>query len=362
MTLSRYFLFFAAAAAALCQTVSLAPVVSRPVSRTTELPGEILPYLIVPLHARVPGYVEKIAVDRGSAVDAGQVLVELSAPELKAQIAAAESKVQEAEAERAQAEAQLAAAQSTAERLQKASQTPGAVAGNELIQAQKQVEAAQALVHSREQATRAAQAAADAQKDMEAYLRITAPFDGIVTERLVHPGALVGTGPGADSALLVLQQVSRLRVVVPVPEEDTASIANGSKIEFHVPAYPERVYFGTVARIAHALDEKTRTMPVELDVDNRDGSLSPGMYPSVKWPLRRARPALFVPRTSVVTTAERVFVVRARGGHAEWVDVRKGAAEGDLVEVTGALQPGDLVVKQATDEIREGTPLGAFTK
>jgi RND family efflux transporter MFP subunit len=303
----------------------------------------------------VSGYVEKITVDRGSAVDAGQVLVELSAPELKAQIAAAESKVQEAESERAQAEAQLAGAQSTAERLQKASQTPGAVAGNELLQAQKQVEAAQALLRSRGEAIRTAQAAVDAQKDMEAYLRITAPFDGVVTERLVHPGALVG--PGTDLPLLVIQQVSRLRVVVPVPEEDTASIVNGAKVEFHVPAYPERAYFGTVARIARALDQKTRTMPVELDIDNRDGSLSPGMYPSVKWPIRRARPALFVLRTSVVSTTERVFVIRDRDGHAEWVDVRKGAVAGDLVEVTGTLQAGDLVVKSASDEIREGAPL-----
>ncbi len=367
MTLARLLPVFACVAA-WPQTVTLVPVISKPVSRVTELPAEIQPYLAVPLHARVPGYVEKITVDRGSAVDSGQVLVELSAPELKAQIAAAESKVQEAESERGQAEAQLAAARSTAERLEKASQTPGAIAGNELILAQKQVEAAEALVKSREQAIRAAQAAADAQKDMEAYLRITAPFDGVITERLVHPGALVGTGagtgagPGADTALLVLQQVSRLRVVVPVPEEDTASIVNGTKIEFHVPAYPERAYFGTVARVAHALDVKTRTMPVELDVDNRDGSLSPGMYPSVKWPIRQSRPALLVPRTSVVTTTERVFVVRNRDGHAEWVDVRKGAVAGDLVEVTGSLQPGDLVVKQATDEIREGTPLGAAKK
>ena len=360
MTLARLFMLCAAAGVAMCQAINLAPVVSKPVSRTTEIPGEILPYLSVPLHARVSGYVEKITVDRGSAVDSGQVLVELSAPELASQIALAESKVEEAASSRAQAEAQLAATQSTLERLQKASQTPGAVAANEIIQVQKQVEAEQALVRSREGAVRAAQAAVDAQKDMQGYLRITAPFDGVITERLVHPGALVG--PGSDVALLIVQQVSRLRVVAPVPEEDTGSIVSGAKVEFHVPAYPDRAYFGSVARIAHALDEKTRTMPVELDVENRDGSLSPGMYPSIKWPVRRSRAALFVPRTAVVSTTERVFVVRDRDGHAEWVDVRKGASEGDLVEVTGALQPGDLVVKQATDEIRQGAPLAASTK
>ena len=105
------------------------------------------------------------------------------------------------------------------------------------------------------------------------------------------------------------------------------------------------------------LDPKTRTMPVELDVFNRDGSLAPGMYPTVSWPVRRARPVLFVPRTSVVTTTERTFVIRNSDGRAEWVDVKKGAADGDLVEVIGNLRPGDMVVRRATDEVRDGTPL-----
>ena len=220
---------------------------------------------------------------------------------------------------------------------------------------EKQVEAAQALVRSREQAKRAAEAAVKTEKEMQSYLRITAPFDGIVTERLVHPGALVG--PGADPVLLVIQQISQLRLVVAVPEEYVGGIMEGAKLAFQVPAYPERTYSGTLARVSHALDKGTRTMAVELDVVNRDGSLAPGMYPSVKWPIRRSRPALFVPKTSVVTTTERIFVVRNQNGRAEWVDVRKGAAEGDLIEVLGELKAGDMVVRVATDEIREGSAI-----
>jgi multidrug efflux pump subunit AcrA (membrane-fusion protein) len=146
-------------------------------------------------------------------------------------------------------------------------------------------------------------------------------------------------------------------LVVPVPEEDVGGVAAGASVPFRVPAYPDRKYSGTVARIAHVLDPKTRTMPVELDVLNRDGSLAPGMYPAVGWPVRRSRPALFVPRTSVVTTTERTFVIRNSDGRAEWVDVKKGAAEGDLVEVIGSLHPGDMVVRRATDETRDGAPL-----
>jgi multidrug efflux pump subunit AcrA (membrane-fusion protein) len=103
-------------------------------------------------------------------------------------------------------------------------------------------------------------------------------------------------------------------------------------------------------------------MAVELDVMNRDGSLAPGMYPTVKWPVRRSRPALFVPKTSVVTTTERTFVIRDQSGQAEWVDVKKGVAEGDLVEVIGNLKPGDKVVRRATDEMRDGTPIHAGGK
>jgi hypothetical protein len=98
-------------------------------------------------------------------------------------------------------------------------------------------------------------------------------------------------------------------------------------------------------------------MAIELDVMNRDGSLAPGMYPTVKWPVLRARPSLFVPKTSVVTTTERTFVIRNQGGQAEWVDVKKGVANGDLVEVMGNLKAGDTVVRRATDEIRDGTPI-----
>src|SRR5271165_3945566 len=152
----RLNLFFVAALA-VAQTTELSPVVSKQLSRTVELPGELQPFQSVSIHAKVRGFVDRMLVDRGSEVKQGQLLAELTAPEMKAQISEAESKVQAAESERVQAEAQLAAAQSTSERLKKASETPGAVAGNELILAEKQVEAAQALVRAKHQAVQAIQ-------------------------------------------------------------------------------------------------------------------------------------------------------------------------------------------------------------
>lgn len=352
--------FVAALIVCLAQTTELATVVSKPISRTIDLPGEFQPFQTVSLHAKVRSYVEHVLVDRGSVVKQGQLLVELTAPEMTEQIAEAELQVQAADAERVQAEAQLAALQSTSDRLKKAAETPGAIAGNELIQAQSQVDAAKALVQSKRHAAASLEATVRARKELQAYLRITAPFSGIVTDRLVHPGALVG--PGDDPVLLIVQEVAHLRLVVAVPEEDAGEIVQGARVEFRAPAYPDRTYAGTVARISHSLDPKTRTMPVELDVFNPDRSLSPGMYPSVKWPVRRSHPALFVPKTSVVTTTERTFVIRNRNGRAEWVNVVKGAADGDSIEVSGDLHPGDAVVRRATDEMREGSPIPVAAK
>jgi len=337
------------------QTNELTPVIAKPVSRRIALPGEFLPFLSVSLHARVTGYVERVLVDRGSVVKQGDLLVELSAPELKAQIAEAESKVQVAQAEWLQAQAQLAGPQNTLEAMKRAAATPGAIAGNELIQTEKQIDAIKATILAREQAVRASQATVEALKTMEEYLKVTAPFDGMVTDRMIHPGALVG--PSADSVLMVIQQMSHLRLVVAVPEEDVGGIVRGARVSFHVPAYSEQAFSGTIARIPRSLDPKTRTMSVELDVANADQRLGPGMYATVSWPIRNSQAALFVPKTSVVTTTERTFVVRDKDGRAEWVDVRKAAADGEMIQVIGMLKAGDRVVKRATDEIREGTVL-----
>jgi RND family efflux transporter MFP subunit len=347
-------ILFALAVLAFAQSPDLVPVVSKPVSRTVELPGEIQPYLRVAVHAKVPGFVEKILVDRGSAVKEGDPIAELSAPELDAQIAEAKAKVQAVTATKLEAEAQLAAAQATYERLRKAAETPGAVAGNEVVQAQKQVDAAQALVNSRAESIKAAQAAVESIRVMQAYLKITAPFEGVVTERWAHPGALVGP---SSEALVEIQQISRLRIVVPVPEEHLGAVARGAAVVFTVPAYAGRKFSAPVSRITHALDPKTRTMPIELDAQNPDSALSPGMYPNILWPVRSSRAALYVPKTSVVTTTERTFVIRDHDGKAEWVDVKKGAADGDLIEVTGSLQSGDRVLRRGTDEIHAGSPL-----
>ena len=183
---------------------------------------------------------------------------------------------------------------------------------------------------------------------------LKAPFDGIITERNVHPGALVGPGAGS-TPLLRLHQVSRLRLEVAVPEALVGAIVKGARVPFTVPAYPGDTFYGTVNLLAYDLDPKTRTMAVELDVRNPDLRLGAGMYPEVQWPVKRPQPSLLVPPTSIVTTTERTFVIRVNNGVAQWVNVGRGARVGDLVEVFGPLQEGDTIVRRGTDEIREGS-------
>jgi RND family efflux transporter MFP subunit len=304
--------------------------------------------------------VKKINVDRGSIVKEGDTLMTLEAPEMQAQIAEAQSKAQAIELQWAEAEAKLASAQSTYDSLKAASATPGVVAGNDLIVAEKAVEAARATVRSYEGTLRAAQSSIQSLKDLEQYLTITAPFPGVIVARDVHPGALVGPASGLGATpLLRLRQTSRLRLVVAVPEAVVANITNGAQVSFTLPAFPGETFHGVIARIAHSLDDKTRTMAVELDVNNPGLRLAPGMYPEVRWPVRGSRPSLLVPPTSVVTTTEQTFVIRVKGGIAEWVPVTRGPAVGNLLAVYGALKPGETIVRRGTDEIRAGTRVQA---
>jgi RND family efflux transporter MFP subunit len=299
-------------------TVEAAKVVAQPVDRVRKLPGEILPYQTVDLTARVPGYIEELRVDVGSAVKKGDAIARLSAPEMDAQLAEARSRVGTGEAQRAEAEAKLLGVQATYERLKAASATPGAIAGNELVLAEKSVDAARSVVRSTERSIDATKASVKAIEDMKSYLELRAPFDGVITDRYLHPGALAGPQSGP---IVKLQQVSRLRLVAAVPEADLGGIAYRASVPFTVPAFPGETFHATVARLPRIVDPKTRTMAIELECANASGRLAPGMYPELQWPVRQGRSALLVPPTAIVTTTERSFVIRIVNGKAAYVNV-----------------------------------------
>jgi RND family efflux transporter MFP subunit len=365
-------------------TVITTYVISQTVNKELRLPGELHAYQNVAIYPKVQGFVESVNVDRGSLVKRGQVLIRMSAPELASHTSEAEARVRAAQEQRvemearvssireqrAEAAAKLAVDEGTYRRLKAAAATPGVVAENDVDIARGAVEADKARIRLIEQNEKAAQSVVQSQKenekatrdaatsvrDIESYLRITAPFDGVVTERNVDRGSLVGPSSGsASTPMLRLQQITRLRLIVPVPEDDVAGVTSGSRVNFTVPAFPGESFAGVLQRISHMLDEKTRTMPVELDVINDSGRLAPGMFPEVLWPTHRPKPSLFVPPSAIATTTERSFVIRIRNGVTEWVNVKRGISMGDLVEVFGELDENDLVAVRGTDELRAGT-------
>jgi membrane fusion protein, multidrug efflux system len=345
------------ASAASNQKIEVVTVESRQLDTTLTLPAQISPYEAVDIFSKVTGFIETISVDRGSRVHAGELIVRVSAPELLAQRSQAEASLQGAQAQLAAAQARFASDQGTYSHLQAASETPGVVAKNDLLVAEQTAAADGAQVDAASKNVQAAKDSLAGVTQLESYLDIRAPFDGVVTARYLHPGALVGPAAGQPGAqpIVRIESTNRLRIVVPVPETYVGGIREGAVVGFTVPAYPGRSFQAPVARIAHDINQTTRTMQVELDFRNDESQLTPGSFAQVDWPIRRSYPTLFVPTSAVTTDLQRTFVIRVQQGKAEWVDVKIGVTANNQVEIFGQLRAGDGVVRNATDSIRNGT-------
>ena len=366
----------------------VAPVQYLQLNKELDLPGQMLAYQDVPVHAKVEGFISWIGVDRGSIVKKGDKMITIYCPELEAKCQEAVSKLEAAKAGYEQSisslqsekskliesKAKLDTDQLTYERLKIAARTPGAVAQNEVDIAEKTVEADRARVQSSIDEVKAAESLVSAQKnnvqaaknvvdsfqDMRSYLTITAPFDGVITERNVHVGSVVAVDAlrtGSGFPLIRIQEKSLLRLVVPVPEACVSGLKVGNWVEFTVPAYLGRTFKGQIARLGFALDEKTRTMPVEMNVYNDSGELEPGMFATVRWPVTRPAKTLFVPASAVVSNLKATFVVAVRNGKTMRVTVKRGMDMGDLVEVSADLKEGELVLLRGSDEYIDGMSL-----
>jgi RND family efflux transporter MFP subunit len=339
--------------------VEVAVVLAEKLKATISLPAELVPYEAVDLYARETGFVKSISVDRGSVVKQGELIAELEAPELVAQRAQANAAYQSSESQLAAGQAKLAADQATFEHMSAAAKTPGVVALNDLDIAQKTAQSDQANVDALRKTADAALEGLRAITQLESYLRITAPFDGQITTRYVHPGTLVGPagGSGAATPVVTIETTTRHRLVVPVPENDVAGVPEGTMVNFSVPSFPGKTFSAPIARISHGVDIKTRTMPVELDVKDRNAELVPGTFCQVQWPISRSYPTLFVPASAVGSDLERTFVIRVRNGRTEWVDVRTGVRANELIEVFGDLKEGEQIANRGTDQLRPGTEI-----
>lgn len=332
--------------------VQVTSVKCQKLNTTERLPAELMPYESVDLYAKESGFVKSITVDRGSKVKQGDPIAELEAPELVAQRAQANAAYEGAESQLVAGRAKFAADQATYQHMATAAKVPGVVAANDLDIAQKTAQSDEANVAALQKSAQAAQENLKAVAQLESYLHITAPFDGDITTRYVHPGTLVGP---TGTPIVRIETTTRHRLVVPVPENDVAGVPEGTLVSFTVPSFPGRTFHAPIARISHGVDAKTRTMPVELDVRDPHAELVPGEFCQVEWPIERTYPTLFVPASAVASNLQRTFVIRVRQGRTEWVDVTTGVRIDNLIEVFGDLHKGDEVVTRGTDELRPDT-------
>ncbi|MBO0939314.1 efflux RND transporter periplasmic adaptor subunit [Fibrella sp. HMF5335] len=323
------------------------PVVAEQRSKSLQLPGEFLPRYDVALYAKVNGFIKTLGVDVGDRVRRGQVLAVMEAPELDADL-------NRALADQQAAQGQMAVSKITYHRIVQTSKTAGAVAPQEIDLAKGKMMADSSALISKSQLVSAA-------RQMKQYLVLTAPFDGVVTDRILSPGAFVGPGQKDPQPVLKLKQVGWLRLQVTVPEVYAGQLRQHTPVTFSVNAFPGETFRGQVNRISYNVERAVRAELIEIEVNNGSMKLMPGMYASVGFPVQRRDKSLYVPKTAVVTSMEGTYVIAVQGGKTHYIPVQTGNESDDRVEVIGKLKPNDLVLASASDDIRDNIAIRTTT-
>ncbi len=313
-------------------------------SSSLQIPGELIAYQQVDLYAKVNSFVKKLYVDVGSEVKEGELLVTMEAPELGSQLAGAQSAIKSREAI-------YLASKANYDRLLETSKTPGTISPNDLEQAvaRKNSDFAQ---------LEAAESAHKEIMETQNYLQIRAPFAGVITARNINPGAYVGpAGKGSELPLFNLQEQKRLRLVLSVPEAYTSYLNQKNEVSFTVRSMRGHSFSATIKRLSGSIDSRLRSQRVEMDVSNNDKKLLPGMVAEVNLLLPANDSAFIVPKSAVVNSTESVFVIRVVNNQPQRVEVKTGRDANGFVEIFGNLQVGDLLLRAASEEIKNGTVL-----
>lgn len=384
------------------ETVGAIPVVhtvlakTAPAEESLTLPGNIGAILYTSIYARVDGYLKKRLVDIGDQVKTGQLLALIDTPtvdeklaqgiadldEAKADLAAAQADLKEAMAKDLAAKSEidktqanlnyanvtakrwidLAARGAVSEqsrdekvRTQEAQTAQLQVAIANEKAASATVKAAQAKVEQAKAAVIAKKANVLRLQYEQGFQKVVAPFDGVITLRKVDPGALITQGSQTSSLeLFQMANIDRLRIYVSVPQRVARYLAQGMPAQIKVPEFPERKFIGTVTNVSGALDPNTRTRQTEIQIDNRDHSLLPGMYAEVQITGVRETPWIRVPGTTIVTRVDGQFVVVVNNGKVHYQAVTLGRDFGNKIEIKVGLKDNDVVAISPSDDLREG--------
>jgi RND family efflux transporter MFP subunit len=342
------------------------------IAQSLTIAGAFKPFQEIDVHAKVAGYIQKIYVDVGDHVHEGQVLAVLEIPELTAELAGADAAVRRSQQEIRRAEGDVkraqsahAAAHAMYDRLsQAAKQKAGLVAQQEVddfqakdLESEAQVSSAQAALNAAQQALEVAEANQKQYAALSNYARIMAPFAGVITVRYADTGALIAAGTSSSTQAMPvvrLAEISKLRLVLPIPESIAGEIHLGDPVKVHVQALNQDIV-GKVSRFADSLDTQTRTMETEIDFENKNGKLLPGMYTETELQLADRGNVLVVPLEAVMQNAgeAKVLVVNAQNA-VEERKVKLGLQGKSRVEVLSGLLEGDRVIVGNQSQFRNG--------
>jgi RND family efflux transporter MFP subunit len=353
-------------------SVAVVKVVRANIADNLAIASEFQPFQEVDVYAKVSGYIQKLNVDYGTHVKQGQVLAVLEIPELQQQLQQDEALVRRSEQDLARAHEELNRAQSaynvahlTYTRLADVQKSrPELVAQQEIDEAQgKDLEAGAGVssqkdaLASAEQSLQVAKATLGKDQAMFGYTRMTAPFDGVVTQLYAYKGALLPAGTASnksDSGLCHIAQNNPLRLVIPVPESAVPEIHLGNPVQVQVPVLG-KVFRGTVARVSDQVDLSTRTMHTEIDVSNPNLEIIPGMYAKASIALKQKSNALVVPVQALSRQEDRVTVfLVGKDNKIEERPVQLGIETPDQAEIVSGLNQNDLVIIGNRSQLRAG--------
>ena len=303
------------------------------------LPGNTEAFTDTPIFARTSGYLTRWYVDIGARVAQGQLLAEIETPELDQQMRQARADLSTAESVHTLAEITAARSQTLL--------TTHSVSTQERDNAVHGQAASTSTVESH-------RANVARLEELKSFGTIRAPFAGVITARNTDVGALVDAGAGARQGLFRLGAIQKLRVYVPVPEARSRVAATGLKVELTLDEFPGRRFGGTVVRNASTIDMTSRTLLVEVDVDNPAGLLLPGAYVQVHFPLRSTATSVTIPANTLLFRAEGLRVGVVREGRAVLLPITIGHDYGNTVEVVSGLQPADAVILDPSDSLTTG--------
>ncbi len=311
------------------------------------LPANAQPFVDAPIYARTNGYLKRWYFDIGTRVKQGQLLAEIETPELDQQLMQARATLKSAEAD-------LQLAQTTAARWQNLLKTNSV--------SKQETDQTVSAYASRQAAVDASMANVRRLEQLQSYEKVYAPFDGVITARETDIGDLIdsGSAPGSGSRpreLFHLAAINKLRIFVPVPEVSASAIKQGEQVAITSDQYPSEVFHGLIARDSNSIDPLSRTLNVEVDVDNTSGKLLPGAYAFVHIKSPNATSAVTIPANTLLFRSEGLRVGVVRGNHVELVPIKIGRDFGETVEVVAGLQPTDEVIVNPSDSLVSGAPV-----